>query len=289
LRRFGIPEIALGALLAVAIFAVGASVQIINPKNYGGEAQSGKNAAPISAPKPSEETDADTNGRIADYNRDLDWLTLCLVVANIALWWVTWRSSKRQSGDMQAALDHAQGALATVERAFVFIDGFNVELTTALDSDIPNYEWIPSRYRKDPGLYITRFAAQPRWKNGGNTPTDRLAIQIDWRMFSDGIPPDFEFPYRDGPGPLFLAPQAVEPTSYLVIPPAQALVDWGNNPAGVEPAILIWGRADYRDVFDKAHFVEWCYWLRFSRPRRGDRMTASFIQWGQYNRTDHPA
>lgn len=49
--------------------------------------------------------------------------------------------------------------------------------------------------------------------------------------------------------------------------------------------ILIWGRADYEDVFDKPHFVEWCYELRFDMYD-GKRLSATFIQIGNHNRTD---
>jgi len=174
------------------------------------------------------------------------------------------------------------------ERAFIFIDGFNVELATALDSEPSGRDltWLPPFYQQEPGLWISRFAAQPRWKNGGNTPTNQLTIQTDWRLFSEGIPVEFDFPYRSGPTASFLAPRAIEPTPYLEILPAQTIIAWEQNPATVEPIILIWGRADYLDVFDARHSIEWCYKLRFSRPRRNERMAAQFIQWGPYNRTD---
>jgi hypothetical protein len=216
------------------------------------------------------------------------WLvgfTGVLSISTIGLWWVTWQGSKQQSGDMRAALAHAEKALGTAERAFVFLDGFNIELTTALDSDAPDYEWLPQRYRQDPGLYITRFAAQPRWKNGGNTPTEQLTIRVNWIGPTGPIGP--EYPYRMQPRPFLLAPKAVEPSDYIDMPGAQALVDWSSNPVGDSPIIFIWGRADYRDVFRRPHFIEWCYQLRVSRPIRQERMSAAFIQWGDYNRTDN--
>lgn len=55
----------------------------------------------------------------------------------------------------------------TAQRAFVFLDGFNVELTTATDSKTVTAEMLPQWYRSDPGLYITRFAALPKWRNAG--------------------------------------------------------------------------------------------------------------------------
>ena len=52
--------------------------------------------------------------------------------------------------------------------------------------------------------------------------------------------------------------------------------------------IFIYGRADYDDVFGHHHFVQWCYTLRFER-HQGEKVRASFIQWGEYNRTDEDA
>ena len=57
------------------------------------------------------------------------------------------------------------------------------------------------------------------------------------------------------------------------------------SPMGVEPFILIWGRADYEDVFQQKHFVEWCHRLRLSRTG-GEKMSAGTFQWGDYNRSD---
>ncbi len=173
--------------------------------------------------------------------------------------------------------------LTTTERAFVFIDGFNVELTTAGDRPLDTSQ-LPERYRDDPGLYVTRFAAQPRWKNGGNTPTENLTIQVEWRGPAGPIPP--EYTYREEPRAFFLGPQTTQTSDYVEMPGAQALVAWAGNPIAPQPMMFIWGRADYNDVFGRSHFIEWCYQVRFSRPIRSLRMQAEFIQWGEYNRSD---
>jgi hypothetical protein len=211
-------------------------------------------------------------------NKITDWLLVLfnglLVGSTVLLWRANNRSAKI-----------AERSLTEVERAFVFIDGFNVELTTALDSDSPSYEWLPERYRQDPGIYITRFAAQPRWKNGGNTPTESLTLQVNWSLIQGTASPNYS--YRTGAQQFFIAPKAVETTDYIEMPGVQALVDWSHNPVGIPPWALIWGRADYRDVFGKPHFIEWCYQLRLSRPVRRERMIATFSQWNDYNRSDN--
>jgi hypothetical protein len=174
-------------------------------------------------------------------------------------------------------------ALEKVERAFIFLDGFNCELTLASDQTITPLEHLPERYKLDPDLFITRFAVQPRWKNGGNTPTRNMRIQVHSRGPSGPIPP--EYLYRDAPVNFFLAPKAVEASNIIEIPEVKSLVDYGLNPVGAEPMVFIWGRADYEDIFEHKHFIEWCYHIRLERHRR-ERMQAGFIQWGDYNRTD---
>ena len=100
---------------------------------------------------------------------------------------------------------------------------------------------------------------------------------------SGPIPPDYI--YRNPPEPFFLAPKAIEPSAVIEVPSAPVLVDWALRPMGLEPMVFIWGRADYEDVLGHDHFIEWCYRLRFERHRE-QRMSAGFIQWGDYNRSD---
>jgi hypothetical protein len=198
--------------------------------------------------------------------------TVFIALFTLTLWLATdklWRSG--------------QTTFEATERAFVFLDGFDTELSTGEDTDHSNS--LPERYNKHPELYIARFAVLPRWKNGGNTPTKKLTIQVDWT--GPGVTPSFK--YRGTPKIFFLAPRAAAQSDVIDIPPAPALIDWSFHPVGSEPLILIWGRADYEDVFGKKHFVEWCYQLRFSRPWRHQRLAASFIQWGDYNRSDESA
>jgi hypothetical protein len=201
--------------------------------------------------------------------------TICLFFATILLWRATLKLAREGRTVFEAT-----------ERAFVFIDGFNFELTTAADAKVISIEMLPERYRSQPELYISRFAAQPRWKNSGSTPTIKMTINTGWRGPVGPIPP--EYVYRTPAEPFFIAPNAVEPSGYVEITPARSLVDYGLNPIGDEPQIYFWGRSEYDDIFGKHHFVEWCYCLRLDR-HDGKTLRASFIQWGDYNRTDEPA
>jgi hypothetical protein len=209
-----------------------------------------------------------------------DWLLVLfsglLFGSNVFLW----RANNRSAGI-------AERALIEIERAFVSLEGFIVELSTAADAAI-DPAFIPERYRTDPGLCETRCALIPKWKNSGRTATKNMTIQVNW-----GGPewpvitiPD-SFSYRRIPEPFFIPPGGEELSWEMEIPPAQAIIDWSFNPVGPPPWILIWGRADYEDVFGRRHILEWCRQLRLDR-HDGKRLRATFIQWGEYNRSYNP-
>jgi hypothetical protein len=104
LRRFRVPEIALGALLAVAIFATSAAVQIINPKDHNQSAQ-----AADGAPKgPTSSGSVSADERVAEYTEGLAWATVLLAIVTLGVLIATWRASVRQSKDMKAALGLAE-------------------------------------------------------------------------------------------------------------------------------------------------------------------------------------
>ncbi len=212
-----------------------------------------------------------------DAERTIAIFTVILAISTIGLWAATnrlWAAGER--------------ALITTERAFVYIDGFNFELTTRADGKQPLefFEGEPVWHRSHPELAITRFALQPRWKNSGTTPTKNMRIQVDWQSPDRGPVPPIEYGYRGQANPFFLAPKAVEPSDVIDVPSAAAIVNWSMSPVGLCPLILVWGRADYEDIFGGTHFVEWCYQLRLSRPRTSAPIRASMIQWGDHNRTD---
>ena len=172
------------------------------------------------------------------------------------------------------------------ERAFVFIDGFDIELTSRADALEPASIERRALEGRDPRLQITRFAAQPKWKNGGNTPTRNMRFRTNWTHSPGPLPSQNFDDYGTQPSPFFIAPRAIEPSEFVDMSAApQVLVDYQLRPIGNEPLVIIWGRADYEDVFGRAHFIEWCYRLRLEQ-HDGKNMRAHFIQWGLYNRTD---
>jgi hypothetical protein len=200
-----------------------------------------------------------------------------LAAISIAVFTIVLASVSRRQAEI------AKEALTSIERAFVSIDGITPELISAVDGKV-DIAMLPQRYQSDPEIYITRFAAQPRWRNNGNTPTKNMRIQVNQRGPVGTIPPNYT--YQNSSQPFFLAPKAIEPSAVVEMPTANALVDYGLNPIGDPPMIFIWGRADYDDIFGKSHFIQWCYQLRLSRPWHGGGLRAEFIQWGDYNRSD---
>jgi hypothetical protein len=279
-----IPEIVLGCLLTVAVFALGmvfVSSQTRPVSNISRQTET--TAQPHLPSKSDIEHNAGGKGyekpeRESEFwsAKFTDWL-LAVFTGFLGLFtYRLWQSTDRL---WLASRDD----LETTNRAFVSIDGFEVELTTAADTKAVDVSGLPERYRSDPDLFITRFAVFPKWKNAGNTPTKNMVVRIGWRGPVGPTPPDYV--YRAEPEPFFLAPRALELGGMVEMNGAAQLIDWSWMPIGLEPTFFIWGRADYEDIFGKKHFVEWCRLLRFER-HDGKKLRASFLQWGEYNRSD---
>ena len=102
-----------------------------------------------------------------------------------------------------------------------------------------------------------------------------MRIRVDWKGPPGRIPLDYV--YRGPPEPFFLAPKAVEQSTFIGM-----VSVWENYLVG-DPWVFIWGRADYKDIFKRPPFVEWCYHVRFDR-HDGKNLRVSFIQCGEHNR-----
>jgi hypothetical protein len=255
----------------------------------GGTFVAGYLYTPISQQQKSNAADADlsntqsleerhqvTEEAIARYNKGLMVFTGILAIATIVL-----------GGATVALYLGSEKQFALGERAFVSLEGFITELTTAADAGPVPEQFIPERYRADPGLYLTRCALIPKWKNSGRTPTKNMTIQVSWGGPDWTVITPDSFTYRREPIAFFTPPGSEELSAEIEIPPARALIDWSFNPVGAPPLILIWGRADYEDVFGQRHVVEWCRELHLDR-HDGVHLRATFIQWGDYNRSYEP-
>jgi hypothetical protein len=194
-----------------------------------------------------------------------------------------WNATDQNAKAALKAANVADDALKTIERAFVFVEGFDVELTSAADAKEVRPENLPPRYQSEPELFITRFALLPRWKNSGSTPTRNMTIQVNAGPLRRTPDPtgrgDPMYDYGQSPVPMTLGPGAIERSEVMIVPGIQALIDWSYQPVGPEPLFLIWGTAVYEDAFDRGHHITWCYRIRLDR-HDGKILRAGFIQWG---------
>jgi hypothetical protein len=153
MRRYRVPELVAGFLLGFAILLIiflsssdiAAHYEVCEATKEGAKECATYNVLSYALHK--------VGAALNDYNG---------AITAIATAFIAWFTlSLRQSTDK--LWDAGKDALETTERAFVFIDGFNIELTTSADDNRPDaIEHLPQTYRNDPGLFITRFAAQPR-------------------------------------------------------------------------------------------------------------------------------
>ncbi len=202
------------------------------------------------------------------------WTALATIVIasfTATLWWATNIHARHME------------QMVSIQRAFVFLERFDYELTTAADNKTP-IEKLPKNYEDHPDLFITRFTIQPIWRNSGNTPPKDMKINVNY-----WVPPGtwpLTFGYRSGPKDFFIPPQGTEGSDFIEITGTQVLIDRGMGFLfGADDLVIaIWGRADYADIFGKNHFIEWCYQLRYDRIE--ERLRARFIQWGTHNRSD---
>lgn len=193
--------------------------------------------------------------RIARYTLWLAILTGVLSLSTISLWWVTRRTA-----------NIAERALYTTERAFVFLNEFHPDWQTVTQDNVPR---------------LVRFVIKPQWMNSGNTPTRNGLIQVNWTIWEGDLPQGFGYEYAEPATPLFLGPRATEWSAPIDIPN-----DVSIRASNGQTHIFVWGRIDYRDIFENSrpHFSQWCYRVRFYRV--GAEVRSQFVAFGPYNRTD---
>lgn len=226
--------------------------------------------------------------RIADYTLWLERFTGLLAFVALIQIYLLWRADKTASVSANAALKSAMVAeksLQTTARAFVYIDGFMNQITLLSDSNFSGEG--QTRTGLPPELVITRFAVFPIWRNSGTSPTVNMTIKVGWCGPGTQIKiGDFD---DDAERPLFIGPQSTTMSDPVIMTGITAIIEHSMNPIGPAPQLLIWGRADYKDVFGKAHWSQWCFRAIPSRPVSSQRLEVHFIQANEYNQTDNDA
>jgi hypothetical protein len=189
-----------------------------------------------------------------------------------------WRSTNTHAGHMEQ--------MVSVQRAFISVTEFIQELAVASDNidNLNQFSAEAIAQMGDLNLRVTRFAVMPQWRNSGNTPTVNMRARVDW-LETDVRDINEVGTYRGGEDRIFVAPHSETLGEVVEMPGLGSLIQGGLPELTIVPLMLIWGRADYDDIFGKSHFIEWCYRVR-PENHRGERLRVSFIQWGNYNRSD---
>lgn len=186
--------------------------------------------------------------------------TVILAIVGGVQGWLTWK-----------AIQATNRALTTTERAFVFLDDFDLDWQRVVQDNVPR---------------LQRFIIKPRWRNSGTTPTRNNVVRINWTTWEGDLPGGFEYKFGNPPDgiapvPLFLGPQATEWSAPIEIPK-----DVSIKASNQQTNIYIWGRADYQDIFEntRPHWIKWCY--RIYIYQLGGDVRTQFVAFGPHNRSD---
>lgn len=243
--RFRTPELFLGALLAIAIFAVGmlfASSPPLQPQNNN-QTTASQQSPQEKKPKNHESAQSlwvpiDSVGL---YTLVLAVFTgLLAIVAGVQGFFML-RADKTARIAATAAkesADVARDSLIYTQRAYVRVASFP-------------WLWRLDLSRPDKYLYdIT-----PMIENGGNTQTVDMKININFALRDEPLPPGFDFPFQHEAGSTLIgAHQAVGASNVVILDEELLAVGKG------EKFFYIWGSMTYRDVFPDTpeHTTEFC-------------------------------
>lgn len=186
-------------------------------------------------------------------------ITAIATVVMAAFTGTLWRATTKQ-GDL------TKQALELSTRAFVFLQELEVSLSEQADG-----------IGFDPK--IGKFSFTPKWHNSGDTPTRKLELRITCRLIEDDLPENFDYFYQDPPLEMMIGPKAYEYGHRIEVAANDA-----NNALDGNTNIYLWGRADYRDVFNYKRFTTFCYRVQFSIHDQS--VGYLFVPYGSYNRTD---
>ena len=175
--------------------------------------------------------------------------TLVLAVATIGLWiftWLMWRTTRRAVND-SAATSQRQGeemqkSIAESKRAADIAEASLVKLQRAFVS-VQQFSYL-SHLNTATGKIWWSF--HTHWENFGASPTKNLRIFTGFYLESVDIPEAFEFDVTRTERPItFLGPKATLGGAEIHIE--------GDDLVAVQNGtkfLYLWGRADYKDVFD---------------------------------------
>jgi hypothetical protein len=184
-------------------------------------------------------------------------------------------ATEKAAAATETSAKTAREAWITTERAFVFLEDVDVSATYGARGSphSPGHT----------GWEVREFIVKPRWRNNGNTPTRDMTVLVNWTPWGADLPEGFSYAYGEDtkPAPMYLGPEATEwsdAVHFNAMEVTQVLEG--------KQSIFIWGRCDYRDVFDgtAAHHTIWCYRLIFTQTQ--PRPETQFVAFGPHNGSD---
>jgi hypothetical protein len=163
--KANIPEIILGVLLAVAIFAMGMTFQ--------------SSRTPLTSNNAQQSADQRGSPPTPEYSADkaTDWLLVGLNLFLVGSTLLLWRANNRSA-------KIAERALTDLERAYVFIDEIKSNILSYLS---PNTVWNPDR--SGPGFHFSII-------NYGRTSANVTITIISFEVLAE-IPPEIIIPAFD--------------------------------------------------------------------------------------------
>jgi hypothetical protein len=278
--RFRFPEIFLGVLLAVAIFAIGMAFQSSRPHQQNEQnATSQQNATDKIHNRDNAQSLWVPVDSIGLYTLVLAAFTGLLVIVSGVQGYFLLRADKTARTAADAAKKSAEiseRALIVTQRAFIRVANFP-------------WLWRPDTAR--PGRYF--YDITPIVENFGNTPTVEAKINVNSGLRDTILPDDFDFPYQGEAGDTLVGPKQTIGTSRAEILDEDLLAVQGG-----QKFFYIWGMITYRDVFDGTplHTTEFC--TQISRvlgnpldPKdpnnpRGTTVEISFRIYPKHQKTD---
>jgi hypothetical protein len=205
---------------------------------------------------------------------------IVLGFSSIALWWAVrrlWLSGAEQlefaRQATQDAVTAVRQSLTSLERAFIFVESYNLRQVSGEDPLRP-------------------FHLTPLWKNAGKTRTVRARHHASWAAMNAPMANDFAFPdvgTNAKPLPLLIGPGVTIGGHRIEIPHQQVLQALEGR-----SHLYVWGWCEYNDVFPGTprHRTEFC--VQIERVEVADgagppgqrRVSAQFTPHQRHNGAD---
>lgn len=242
MSKFRIPDVLIGVLLAVAIFALGASSGLLTmPKDD--PPRSASVVAQDQHPEPNGRTwlTKDAAGFFAFVAAAIAALQAYLFLRQLRLMNDSLKDSRRAADAAASAVDLARTNGQHQMRAYVGADGI----------------------RKDPVLAsgaVEAWQLYVRWLNRGQTPALNVRGNFSSLVFgTDGMPVDFDLAAAEHYDPKtpseYITPTRTFHSNKITIPVVEIETAKSNC-----RRIYVWGHIEYDDVFvgTKRHRLEFC-------------------------------